>query len=74
MSCNNNNNENIIEVKVILLGDVSVGKTSLINICIGKKFDPLECSTISCCFAQKKIKIDSQVYNLCLCDMLNMKD
>ena len=63
-----NGDENIIEVKAILLGDISVGKTSLINVSVGMEFDPSERTTITSTFVQKKIKIDSQEYCINLWD------
>ena len=68
MSENNNDDNNIIEVKAILLGDVSVGKTSLINVSVGMPFNPSEKATISSSFVEKKIKICSQEYNINLWD------
>ena len=68
MSSNKNDDSNFIEVKAILLGDVSVGKTSLINVSVGMEFNPSEKTTISSAYGQKKIKIDSQDYNIHLWD------
>ena len=39
--------ENLMEAKAILIGEVAVGKTSLINISIGMKFNSSEKTTIS---------------------------
>ena len=68
MSENNNDDNNIIEVKAILLGDVSVGKTSLINVSVGMSFNLSEKTTISSTFVHKNIEIDSQEYNINLWD------
>ena len=68
MDSDNNDEDNGIEVKAILLGDVFVGKTSLINVSIGKEFDPGEQATISSTFVQKKIIIDNQKYCINLWD------
>ena len=68
MDSDNNEEENSIEVKAILLGDVFVGKTSLINVSIGREFDPGEQATISSTFVQKKITIDNQRYCINLWD------
>ena len=65
---NINIDENIIEIKAILLGEISVGKTSLINVSVGMKFNKLESTTITANFVQKKIVLDSQVYCIDLWD------
>ena len=58
----NENKDNIIEMKGILLGDFAVGKTSLINVSIGKKFDPSERAAIAPNFSKKKIAVNGQEY------------
>ena len=68
MSNKKNDDENIIEVKAILIGEVSVGKTSLINVSVGMQFNPSERTTITSTFVQKKIIIDSQKYCINLWD------
>ena len=44
-----NTKDNYPEVKVILLGDSGVGKTSLINVTMGEKFNPDTKLTITNC-------------------------
>ena len=48
--------------KAILLGDSGVGKTSLINITGGGKFNPSEVSSSTSSFIKKYIEIDSKKY------------
>ena len=57
-----------IEVKAILIGDVAVGKTSLINVSIGEVFNPKEKTTISSNFVKKNFEINSQQYQINLWD------
>ena len=59
---------NLIEIKGILLGDSGVGKTSLINITAGMKFDPQEKTTITSNFIKKIFEIDSQKFQINLWD------
>ena len=56
------------EIKAILLGNVGVGKTNLINVSVGLPFNKNEKSTISNTFVTKVIKIDKKEYNLDLWD------
>ena len=65
---NINVDDNIIEIKAILLGEISVGKTSLINVSIGMKFNQSERTTFAANFVQKIIKIGSQEYCVDLWD------
>ena len=60
--------KHLLEGKVILLGDAGVGKTNLINISIGEKFDPNKACTITASFVEKKFEIDSIKYKLYLWD------
>ena len=68
MSFENDDDENYIPVKAILIGDVFVGKTSLINVSIGMQFNPNEKPTVSSTFVQKKMIIDSIEYCINLWD------
>ena len=56
------------EIKAILLGNVGVGKTNLINVSIGLPFNKNEKSTISNTFVTKPIKIENQELNIDLWD------
>jgi small GTP-binding protein len=61
------------DIKVILVGEVATGKTSLINTSIGLEFkDKLE-STQSSCIMQKKIIIDDQTYTINLWDTIGQE-
>ena len=55
-------------VKIVLLGDSSVGKTTIINITQGKDFATDQQSTIGACFYIKKIKIDDTIVKLHIWD------
>ncbi len=56
-----------INIKIILLGELSVGKTSLINAFLGNKFQEYK-STISSQFSQKIVKMEEAIYNIDLWD------
>ena len=61
------------DIKVILVGEVATGKTSLINTSIGLEFkDKLE-STQSSCIMQKKIIINDQTYTINLWDTIGQE-
>ena len=64
----NQDEENLIEVKAILVGDISVGKTSLINVTAGMRFNPQEKTTITSTFIKKIIEIDSKIFQINLWD------
>ena len=68
MDFDENEEEDTISIKAILIGDVFVGKTSLINVSIGLDFNPTEKATISSTYVEKKITIDSQKYCINLWD------
>ena len=42
MNFDENEDEEVISIKAILIGDVYVGKTSLINVSVGMEFNPSE--------------------------------
>ena len=58
MSSDNNGTEN----KVIFLGEAGVGKTTLIKVSIGQKFDKVYNSSISLSFNPKKIIYENKQY------------
>ena len=62
-----NENEEIT-LKVILLGESGVGKTSLINAAIGMDFDPKFTPTISSSYVIKKFIKNNKTYNLNILD------
>ena len=55
-------------IKVILLGNSGVGKTSIINVATGGKFDMNENVTLSASYAMKKIRVNKQDYILNIWD------
>ena len=60
-------------IKVILVGDSGVGKTSLINISIGMKFNNKEKISSASTFSIKKINIDEKEYKLHLWDTMGQE-
>ena len=64
----NDDIEDGIKVKAILIGNMFVGKTSLINASIGMKFNPLERTTISANYVKKEMKIEQTKYIINLWD------
>ena len=56
--------------KVILLGESSVGKTSLIKISIGKQFDSYEQPTLTASYFTKNIEYKKQIYKFYLWDTI----
>ncbi len=58
----NEKNENKEIIKIILLGDCSTGKTSLINVFEGLEFTENMISTIGCQYCSKEKKINKQTY------------
>ena len=61
------------EIKVILLGNSGVGKTNIINIVTGGKFEEYEKTTSSASFAVKKMKVRGKEYILNLWDTIGQE-
>ena len=55
-------------IKVILVGMTSVGKTNMINILSGMQFQTSILSTTSSSYVEKKMNIDNKKYNLQIWD------
>ena len=60
------NTEN--SIKIILLGESGVGKTNLINIFVGKPFDPNSLSSISSTYSNGSFKLQDKEYPYVLWD------
>ena len=61
------------DVKVILLGEMKVGKTNLINTLIGNTFNENEESTIASTFSVKKISVMGKVYSIQIWDTIGQE-
>ena len=61
------------EIKVILLGDTGVGKTSIINRYINNKFDPDNDNTLSSSFSTKEIIKNDVLYRLDVWDTIGQE-
>ena len=61
------------EIKVILVGEMATGKTSLINATMGLKFQETMVSTTINSFSSKTITINSKKYNLNLWDTIGQE-
>ena len=61
------------EIKVILLGNTGVGKTNLINIATGNKFNEDEKATAAASYSVIKIEIDNKYYNINLWDTIGQE-
>ena len=64
----NNDDDNCIEAKAILIGEVGVGKTNLINVSVGKDFDNASKTTISSNYVKKYYEIEGVKYLVNLWD------
>ena len=60
-------------IKVILIGDTGVGKTNLINVASGRKFDENEKSTLTASYVKKEINIDGENYTISLWDTIGQE-
>ena len=61
------------DIKVILIGEMATGKTSLINTCIGLEFKHKIKSTQSSSIMQKKVTIDDKTYIIELWDTIGQE-
>ena len=61
------------EIKVILLGDTGVGKTSIINRYINNKFDQDDDNTLSSSFSTKEVIKNDVLYRLNLWDTIGQE-
>lgn len=60
MTKTENNNDNIENIKVALIGQIGVGKTSLMNVYLGHKFEPNNNCTISSTKNEKELEINNK--------------
>ena len=67
------NKDNYHEIKAILVGKSGVGKSNLINTCVGDKFDPSSTPTIANSLRQKKFEINNKVYVINLWDTMGQE-
>ena len=63
-----NEKEEAEEIKVILIGDTGIGKTNLINTCVGLKFSEKINPTISPSYNSKIFEVDGKKYRANLWD------
>ena len=67
------NEEEKVKIKVILIGDSGVGKTNLINIATGNRFDINEKTTIASNYSVKKMVINEKEYIIKLWDTIGQE-
>ena len=65
---NDENSDDYEQVKVILLGESGTGKTSLINVAVGREFSDNMSSTLACNFSQLEFIINNKKYKLNIWD------
>ena len=65
--------EEKVKIKVILIGDSGVGKTNLINIATGNRFDINEKTTIASNYSVKKMVINEKEYIIKLWDTIGQE-
>ena len=61
------------EIKVILVGEMGTGKTSLINTAIGLKFQDKIASTTTNSIVNKKMQINDKTYSINLWDTIGQE-
>ena len=60
-------------VKILVIGDVATGKTSIIHRYCHRQFDPAHRPTLGVEFALKKLKVNDQKYSVQLWDIAGKK-
>lgn len=63
-----------MEIKVVFLGDPCSGKTQLINVCCGSKFEEITLPTNYFYYIEKVVKINNIKYALLLCDTVGNEE
>ena len=66
-------NSSSLDIKMILLGDSGVGKTSIIGRYVDNSFSNDELSSSSMTYVQKKVKIDNQEIDLSIWDTVGQE-
>ena len=66
-------NDNNIEIKAILVGSSGVGKTNLINVCVGQAFNSESKPTNCASLLQKHLEIDNLDYVINLWDTMGQE-
>ena len=67
------NDDDAIEIKAILVGSSGVGKTNLINVCVGQSFNPETKPTNCASLLQKHLEINNLKYVVNLWDTMGQE-
>lgn len=69
----NHNNKETLFIKIVILGDSGVGKTSMLNQFCYSKFDAVAMPTIGSDFSTKIIDLDNKILRLQLWDIAGLQ-
>ena len=73
MASNNGSNNTQDPIKVIFVGEAGAGKTNLINVSAGYKFNSATLTTRNCSFVPKTINLNNINYNLNIWDTIGQE-
>ena len=73
MASNNGSNNTQDPIKVIFVGEAGAGKTNLINVSAGHKFNSATLTTRNCSFVPKTINLNNTNYNLNIWDTIGQE-
>ena len=73
MESNNGSNNTQDPIKVIFVGEAGAGKTNLINVSAGYKFNSATLTTRNCSFVPKTINLNNTNYNLNIWDTIGQE-
>ena len=73
MASNNGSNNTQDPIKVIFVGEAGAGKTNLINVSAGYKFNSATLTTRNCSFVPKTINLNNTNYNLNIWDTIGQE-